>query len=130
MAEGKDETCPVSTRGGTRLVRLVRGKGGGNIAVMVMFTEMKKSAPVRSWIDCCVAFSARKISPTRSAMKMLCPNFARNSSRFRSMLENERRVSTAICVPSPAEEPSDRLCICTPRTRASASTSLARALSV
>jgi hypothetical protein len=27
--EGRDETCPVSTRGGTRLVRLVRGREGG-----------------------------------------------------------------------------------------------------
>ena len=25
----RDETCPISTRGGTRLVRLVRGRGGG-----------------------------------------------------------------------------------------------------
>ena len=27
--EVRDATCPLSTRGGTRLVRLVRGKGGG-----------------------------------------------------------------------------------------------------
>jgi hypothetical protein len=27
-----DETCPVSTGGGTRLVRLVRGRGGGCLA--------------------------------------------------------------------------------------------------
>ena len=26
----RDETCPVSTRGGTRFVRLVRGRGGGH----------------------------------------------------------------------------------------------------
>jgi len=26
---GRDETCPLSTKGGTRLVRLVRGRGGG-----------------------------------------------------------------------------------------------------
>ena len=28
-ARGRYETCPVSTRGGTRLVRLVRRGGGG-----------------------------------------------------------------------------------------------------
>ena len=36
MAEGKDETCPVSTRGGTRLVRLVRGRGGGTSGWLAM----------------------------------------------------------------------------------------------
>ena len=28
---GKDEECPVSTRGGTRRVRSVRGEGGGRV---------------------------------------------------------------------------------------------------
>jgi hypothetical protein len=31
LVRGRDETCPVSTRKGTRLVRLVRERGGGAI---------------------------------------------------------------------------------------------------
>jgi hypothetical protein len=39
----RDAACPLSTRGGTRLVRLVRGRGGGRTSRVVRFPAAIRS---------------------------------------------------------------------------------------